>query len=128
MQLMVQNNIYLTVNCILDPPKILPLNFGAEVFNEGAFAQLSCIVTEGDEPLSISWSFHGASISSDLGIVTTPIGSRGSMLLISRVGHRHSGSYTCKASNNAGTESQTAVLNVNGKTLGQRKALEIAFS
>ena len=100
---------------ILDPPKILPMTFGADVLNEGAFAQLSCIVTEGDEPLSISWSFHGASISSDLGIITTPIGSRGSMLLISKVGHKHSGSYTCKASNNAGSGSKTAKLNVNGK-------------
>ena len=104
-----------TMSFILDPPKILPMTFGADVLNEGAFAQLSCIVTEGDEPLSISWSFHGASISSDLGIITTPIGSRGSMLLISKVGHKHSGSYTCKASNNAGSGSKTAKLNVNGK-------------
>ena len=101
------------------------MTFGADVLNEGAFAQLSCIVTEGDEPLSISWSFHGASISSDLGIITTSIGGRGSMLLISKVGHKHSGNYTCKASNNAGSGTQTARLNVNGKIF--REALDIVF-
>ena len=105
---------------------MLPLSFGAEVMNEGAFAQVSCIVTEGDEPLVISWSFHGSNITSDLGIVTTPIGSRGSMLIISSVGHRHRGNYTCKASNIAGTRSQAATLKVNGKLgLKSREALLI---
>lgn len=95
----------------------MPLSFGSDVLNEGAFGQLSCVVTEGDEPLSVSWSFHGAELSSDLGIVTTPIGSRGSMLLISRVGHRHSGSYTCQASNSAGSSSETVNLYVNGNSM-----------
>ena len=101
---------------VVEPPRILPLSFGAEVLNEGAFGQLSCVVTEGDQPLTISWSFHGAELSSDLGIVTTPIGQRGSMLLIARVGHRHSGSYTCQATNTAGSVTQTAHLYVNGNT------------
>ena len=61
----------------IDPPKILPISFGTKVLNSGAFAQVSCIVTEGDEPLTISWSFHGASIGSELGIVTTPNRHRG---------------------------------------------------
>ena len=92
------------------------MSFGTDVLNEGAFGQLSCVVTEGDLPLSISWTFHGAELSSDLGILTTPIGGRGSMLVISHVGHRHSGSYTCLATNIAGTDTQTAQLYVNGNT------------
>ena len=68
----------------------------------------------GDEPLSISWSFHGQGISSDLGILISPIGSRGSMLIISSVGHRHSGEFTCTARNEAGSKSETAMLKVNG--------------
>ena len=98
-----------------EPPEILPLSFGKDIMNEGAFAQVSCIVSEGDEPLKISWSFHGEAISSNLGIITTPIGTRGSMLLISRVEHHHRGTYTCKASNAAGTRFKTAQLNVNGR-------------
>ena len=93
--------------------------------NEGDFAQVSCIVRKGDEPLKISWSFHGSSITSDLGIITTPIGSRGSMLIISSVGHRHRGNYTCQAGNAAGVVSQSVELRVNGiQVLIGRKALE----
>ena len=82
--------------------------------DEGSFAQVSCIVNKGDQPLSISWSFHGSDITSDLGIVTTPIGQQGSMLVIPSVGHKHRGSYTCKVSNQAGVRSETVQLRVNG--------------
>ena len=79
---------------------------------------MSCIVTKGDQPLKISWSFHGNSISSDLGITTMPMGVSGSALLIPSVGHRHRGNYTCKAANMAGTRYRTVELRVNGKTRG----------
>ena len=105
---------FLTIHDFLVPPELIPLTFGKDVVDEGNFAQLSCIATAGDEPLSVSWTFHGQGISSDLGIVTTPIGSRGSMLIISSVGHRHSGNYTCTAKNAGGVRSETAVLRVNG--------------
>jgi len=93
---------------------MLPLSFGNSVTNEGSFAQLSCVVTEGDEPLTLSWSFHGHNLTSDLGITTTDLGSRTSILMIPSVGHRHMGSYTCKAINTAGDTSSTAELKVNG--------------
>ena len=99
------------------PPELIPLTFGKDVVDEGNFAQLSCIAMSGDEPLTISWTFHGQDLSSDLGIMTTPIGSRGSMLIISNVGHKHSGNYTCTAKNEAGSKSETAVLKVNGMIL-----------
>ena len=40
-------------------PEIGALSFVKEVINEGDSAQSSCIVTPGDQPLTISWSFHG---------------------------------------------------------------------
>ena len=97
-------------------PLILPMTFGAEVMNEGSFAQVSCIVPEGDEPLTISWSFHGAEVTTDpgVGIITTPLGTRGSSLMLSSVGHRHRGNYTCNARNEAGSSTQTVQLSVNG--------------
>ena len=97
-----------------EPPNLLPLSFGLDVMDEGSFAQVSCIVNKGDQPLSISWSFHGSNITSDLGIITTPIGQQGSMLVIPSVGHKHRGSYTCKVSNKAGVRSETVHLRVNG--------------
>ena len=93
---------------------MLPLSFGRHVMNEGSFAQASCIVSEGDEPLTISWSLYGNDIKSDMGFTITPIGTRGSMLLINSVGHKHSGNYTCNAKNMAGSKEQTVELKVNG--------------
>ena len=97
-----------------EPPNLLPLNFGQEVMDEGSFAQVSCIVTKGDQPLTISWSFHGHDISSDLGIITTPLGKMGSSLMITSVGHKHRGTFTCKASNQAGNTTRSVELRVNG--------------
>lgn len=102
---------------ILEPPEILPLSFGADVMSENDFAQVSCIVRKGDEPLKISWTFHGESITAATGIMTSPIGSRGSMLLITSVDHRHRGNYSCTAKNTAGTVTQTVELRVNGNDL-----------
>lgn len=91
------------------------MSFGQDIMNEGGFAQVSCIVTEGDEPFSITWSFHGHALSADLGIKTTPLGTRGSSLMIPQVGYRHRGNYSCQASNYAGKRSKTVELKVNGE-------------
>ena len=75
---------------------------------------MSCIVSEGYEPLVLSWTFHGQDISSDLGITTMSMGTRGSALIIQSVGHRHRGNYSCQAKNSAGTKFETIELKVNG--------------
>ena len=108
-----------------EPPELSPLSFGGDILNEGDFAQASCIVRKGDQPLAISWSFHGSNITSELGIVITPLGVRGSSLMIPTVGHKHRGTYTCKASNAAGVRTEIVDLNVNGIYMeGQGMALE----
>ena len=102
------------INLLSEPPNLLPLNFGQEVMDEGSFTQVSCIVTKGDQPMTISWSFHGSSITSDLGITTMPTGPMGSLLMVPSVAHKHRGNYTCKASNAVGVRTQTVELRVNG--------------
>ena len=82
--------------------------------NEGEFSQLSCVVPKGDEPLKLSWSFHGHNLTSGHGMTITDIGSRISMLVINSVDHKHMGKYTCKAANKAGFISHSASLKVNG--------------
>ena len=99
---------------LIEPPELLPLTFGKETMNEGDFAQVVCIVSNGDEPLTLSWSLHGAIISSEPSISTTLLGTRTSMLTIQSVGYRHSGDYTCSATNQAGSRSSSATLKVNG--------------
>ena len=99
---------------ISEPPKIVPFSFGTEPVNEGDMAQLICFVQKGDEPLRISWSLKGDLISSEPSMTTTMIGTRTSMLMISDVGYRHSGIFTCHSSNKAGNQSYAAELRVNG--------------
>ena len=101
----------------LEPPEIGSFSFAKDVMNEGDFAQISCIVTSGDRPLSITWSFHGVNtddLGTDTGITTSNLGSRMSLLVIDQVKHTHQGNYTCQATNQAGTRSHTAQLIVNG--------------
>ena len=99
----------------------MPLTFGAELLNEGQFASLVCIVTQGDEPLAITWSLQGEVVSSEPGLTTTTLGGRTSMLTIQSVGYRHSGQYTCTASNFAGSKSESVELKVNGETFECKK-------
>ena len=83
--------------------------------NEGDLAQVHCTVSKGDEPLSLTWSFNGAVISSDPSISTILVGTRTSILTIQSVGDSHSGDYTCSATNRAGSSSSSTTLKVNGK-------------
>ena len=105
---------------MLDPPRIVPFSFDGRSLNEGDYAQVSCVVSSGDLPLSISWSLKSSSssmngsVSPNDQILTAPMGDRASFLSISSVGHSHSGIYTCTARNKAGMASHSAELKVNG--------------
>ncbi len=92
----------------------MPFSFASQSINEGDIAQLTCFVMKGDEPLRITWSLKGDTISSEPSMTTTMIGTRTSMLMINGVGYRHSGTYTCSAKNMAGSVSHSAELLVNG--------------
>ena len=99
---------------ISEPPLITPFSFGIDSVDEGEFVQVTCNVRRGDLPLSVSWSLEGDTISSEPAITTTMIGVRTSILMISSVGYRHNGKYTCIAKNDAGTSFESTVLKVNG--------------
>ena len=110
-----------TLFALAEPPVIIPLTLGSDVLNEGQFVQIFCTVTQGDEPLSIKWSLQGDIVSSEPELTTTALGTRTSMLTIQSVGYRHSGTYTCSASNKAGTRSQGVELRVNGEGRHRRR-------
>ena len=101
---------------VAEPPEIVPFSFGKEVVNQGEFAQLTCVVSRGDKPLSITWSLKGDIISSDPVMTTTMIGQQTSILIISSVDYQHSGEYTCRAENPAGQATYSTDLLVNGTT------------
>jgi len=104
---------------VSEPPSVVPITFGQSVFDEGSFAQATCMVTTGDEPLKITWSFHGTNINSELGIVTQNVGTRTSLLIISSVSHKYNGMYTCQVTNAAGAAATSTELKVNGSRIGK---------
>ena len=107
---------FLSTHCFAVKPDIVPFSFGREVVNQGDFAQLTCVVSRGDRPLSITWSLKGDIASSDDTMTTTMLGTQASMLVISSVDYRHSGDYTCRAENPAGISTHSTELKVNGKS------------
>ena len=95
----------------------MPFSFGSGTVNEGDIAQVTCLVNRGDEPLDITWFLKGDVVSSEPSVTTNMFGTRASMLMITNVGYRHTGSYTCKATNAAGSQTKSAALKVNGNCL-----------
>jgi hypothetical protein len=66
-------------------------------------------------PITITWSLKGQELNSGPSIMTTMVGTRTSMLIISSVDYSHVGEYTCRASNPAGSVTHSADLVVNGE-------------
>ena len=97
-----------------EKPAIVPFSFGSETIDQGRFAQLTCVISHGDRPLSITWSLKGDIVSSDDTMTTTMIGQQTSLLMISSVDYQHSGTYTCRAVNPAGVTTYSTELKVNG--------------
>ncbi|XP_064216071.1 Down syndrome cell adhesion molecule isoform X8 [Tribolium castaneum] len=93
-------------------PHISPFSFGDTPVHSGQTAQVTCLVSEGDLPLTITWSFQGGLLDSNSGVITTMIGKKASSLLIDSVSEVQSGNYTCTARNRAGSSDYTASLDV----------------
>ena len=74
-----------------------------------------CNIKRGDLPVSVTWSLQGEVVSSDPSLTTSMIGPQISLLNIANVDYQHSGLYTCRATNLAGSVTHSAQLRVNGK-------------
>lgn len=106
--------LYLLVRIAVSP-QIGPISFGEEPVNAGDLVSVQCVVTKGDSPLEITWTFDGHPIQSYHGdVIVSDTGKRVKQLTIESVAARHAGEYTCVASNAAGSVSHSATLDVNG--------------
>lgn len=94
-------------------PKIIPFDFGTKPIYAGQAAQITCFVSEGDQPLELLWSFNGSIVTDKEGIQTNKFG-RTSTLLIDPTSANHIGNYTCIANNAAGAVNYTAILDIFG--------------
>lgn len=99
-------------------PHIIPFEVEESIF-AGESVHLTCHVSKGDRPLQITWSFQGLQIPyhNNMGIKTTKLGEKASVLSIPTVMGQHSGNYTCTASNRAGSANHSAVVNIHGTLL-----------
>lgn len=98
---------------IKSPPVIEPFAFPKNL-QEGGRAQLSCIVSSGDMPVFFSWHKDNAPVPIGLQ-VTEKKEDFFSILVFKDLTDRHSGRYTCFATNSAAKVNYTAELNVRGK-------------
>lgn len=106
------------------PPILAPFSFGTISYSDtslssiltlGARARVLCGLTRGDTPVSFSWLKDGQSIQRHSSKVTiTIVDDFSSLLTISSLQRGHAGNYTCMASNEAGRDSFTAILDVQG--------------
>lgn len=96
------------------PPKLSP--FTSDVTQHvGERASLTCSVTKGDLPLTITWLKDGRPLDPSQRVSITQVDQFNSILLIESLSPDHNGNYSCVARNLAAEVSRTQQLVVNGK-------------
>lgn len=106
-----------TENNFSVPPHIIPFDFGTDALNAGDYTSIYCTINKGDNPIYIEWFLNGKPIPNDHGININRYDAKVSNLNLNSVQAEHSGKYTCKATNWAGSAYYTAILSVNGLIL-----------
>uniref|UniRef100_A0A1Y1KWP0 Ig-like domain-containing protein n=1 Tax=Photinus pyralis TaxID=7054 RepID=A0A1Y1KWP0_PHOPY len=92
----------------------MPFNFGDETMNDGDTVSAQCTVTKGDLPITILWYLNGKPVNEYGSVFTSYMGKRINNLAIDSVQANHVGSYTCSATNLAGSTNFSTYLNING--------------
>lgn len=73
-----------------------------------------CQIAKGDRPVQIKWNFKGFYTNPGLRIKVNRVSDKSSLLSIPSASAEHSGTYTCTASNAAGSVSYITNITVNG--------------
>lgn len=98
------------------PPHINHFDFPSKSKKAGDSTSLSCTVDKGDNPIQFEWFQNSKPIlNTNEGISIGRFGDKISILGIDSLRAEHSGKYTCKATNFAGSAYYSAILLVNGE-------------
>lgn len=65
-------------------------------------------------PIKLTWLFRDRPLEKNDAVVVTKMGDRSSILAIPSVSEKHTGNYTCTASNVVASTNHSAKLNVQG--------------
>lgn len=95
-------------------PRITPFFFEDNPHHAGQYVQVTCLVPDGDLPLSIVWTVNGKNLKEYPEINIAKVGKRSSILSVESVSYEHAGNITCIANNSAGESHFTTELLVNG--------------
>ncbi|KAF7270098.1 hypothetical protein GWI33_016898 [Rhynchophorus ferrugineus] len=99
------------VNVIV-PPKISPF-YAATAMHVGDRASLTCSVTKGDQPLTITWTKDGRVLTQGSSVSVTQVDPFTSILVIESLSPEHNGNYSCVVRNAAAEVAHTQQLAVN---------------
>ncbi|XP_031836496.1 Down syndrome cell adhesion molecule 2 isoform X5 [Nomia melanderi] len=97
---------------VIVPPKISPFTADRDL-HLGERTTLTCSVTRGDLPLSISWLKDGRSMGLSERVSVTNVDQYNSILMIESLSPDHNGNYSCVARNLAAEVSHTQRLVVH---------------
>ncbi|XP_076388382.1 Down syndrome cell adhesion molecule 2 isoform X3 [Megachile rotundata] len=97
---------------VIVPPKISPFTADRDL-HLGERTTLTCSVTRGDLPLSISWLKDGRSMGPSERVTVTNMDQYNSILMIESLSPDHNGNYSCVARNLAAEVSHTQRLVVH---------------
>lgn len=96
-------------------PLVLPFVFDSGLVS-GDRVGVACIVSKGDPPIMIKWTKDGRPLRqlSLPGLSVMSNSAFSSTLMVDNLKSKHSGNYTCKATNTWAESKHTAELRVNG--------------
>ena len=105
------------------PPVLAPFSFGtissslSSVLTVDTRTRVLCGLVRGDTPVSFNWLKNGMPLTSSVThplVTITIVDDFSSLLTIARLERGHAGNYTCLASNEAGSDQFTTILDVQG--------------
>ncbi|XP_064213100.1 cell adhesion molecule Dscam2 isoform X2 [Tribolium castaneum] len=97
---------------VIVPPKVSPF-YVEDTLHMGDRASLTCSVTKGDLPLTITWRKNGRTVEPAHMVSITQVDQFTSILVIEKLSSDHNGNYSCVVRNLAAEVSHTHQLVVN---------------